>query len=153
MKSYLYVMVESIPVLIDGDEVYEILSLKDGELNENENSVSAAGHLDWRNQLLPIVNARELLDMPCKDSSDMGAGIVYRINLDQPPIFLVVDKVVQILELNLESFVQLPHVPEKVRRLFDSVYMDTSENRHAYRFRNPLPAIFLNGVVSSVTKH
>jgi len=146
MKSYLYVMVENIPVLIDGDEVYEILSLKDGQLYENENSDSAAGHVDWRDQLLLTVNARALLEMPYADSTGMEAGIVYRIKLDQPPIFLIVDEVVQILELNLESFVSLPHVPEKIRYLFDKVYMDANENRHAYRFRNPLPDNFLTDV-------
>ncbi len=150
MKSFLYVMVEKIPLLIDGESIHEILPLTENGLSQATNSGSTSGHFDWRNQLLPIVNARALLELPIANESTQRAGIVYQTNPDQTPIFLVVDEVVRILKLGLSAFVSLPNVPEQLRFLFDKLYVDTDLQRQAYCFRNPLPDGILNEVSSIV---
>ena len=150
MKSFLYVMVEKIPLLIDGGSVHEILPLTQDNLPQGANNGSASGHFDWRNQLLPIVNARTLLELPIANEATQKAGIVYQTNPDHAPIFLIVDEVVRILKLGFSAFVSLPNVPEKLLYLFDKVYVDIDQQRQAYCFRNPLPDGILNDVSSIV---
>jgi len=145
MKSFLYVMVEDIPMLMDSDAVYEVMPLtKDSPKGKPD---TAVGYLDWRNQLLPIVNARALLELPLASTNNQGAGIVYRAMPDQPPIFLVVDEIVRIIKLGLDAFVPLPQAPNRIRELFDLIYVDNDEDRQAYRFRNPLQDHVLNNVI------
>jgi len=150
MKSFLYVMVEDIPMLLDSDAVYEVMPLaKDLPKGKYD---AAAGYQDWRNQLLPIVNARELLELPLVSANNKGAGIVYRAVADQPPIFLVVDEIVRIIKLGLDAFVPLPQVPIRIRDFFDLVYMDSNQDRQAYRFRNPLQGHVFCDLVSVLDK-
>ncbi len=139
MKSYLYVMVEDIPVLMDGDAVQEILPLAAENYQQSKEQSSPSAHLEWRNQVLPIISLRTLLDLPSAVSAEQGAGVVYSRSPNKPSVFLVVDEVVKILTLGLETFVPLPHVPEKIKRYFDSVYVDTETMRQVYRFRNNFP--------------
>jgi len=146
MKSFLYVMVEDVPMLMDSDAVYEVMPLsKDREKGEYD---VASGYLDWRNQLLPIVNARELLELPLARTNRKGAGVVYCAMPEQPPIFLIVDEIVRMIKLELDAFVPLPQVPNRIRDLFDLIYIDNAEGRQAYRFRNPLQCHVLGNLIS-----
>jgi len=150
MKSFLYVMVDDIPILMDSDAVYEVMPLPKGR-KEAKHDVDA-GYLDWRNQLLPIVNARTLLELPFASTNNRGAGIVYRAMPEQPPIFLIVDEVVRMIKLGLDAFVPLPQVPNQIREFFDLIYMDNDEERQAYRFKNPLQGHVFNNVISMLNK-
>lgn len=136
MKSYLYVMVENIPMLLDSDSVYEILPLAVDTVHQQKGQNCTSGYFKWRDQVLPIINARDLLELPSTVTTSQGAGVVYRGGIDKPAFFLVIDEVVKILSIGLESFLPLPKVPEKTGNIFDKIYVDEDELRQVYRFRN-----------------
>ena len=130
MNSFLYVMVGPIPLLLAGDSVYEILSM--------DANAGAGGHHQWRNTLLPIVSANDLLELtPLAKSAEL-TGVVYRCYKEKPPIVLLVTRVMRLLSLHSSEFEPLPAVPEKVHRLFDGVYLDQREAKQVYRFRTQL---------------
>lgn len=143
MKSFLYVMVADVPMLIAGEAVFEIKTLAEMELFAGSNGGRAVDHVDWRNQVLHAVYARHLLGLPPSESPEGGAGIVYRSSPEDSPIFLLVDEVKRILKLDAEEFKPLPSVPEKMRSLFDAIYVDDDEDQQVYLFRNPMSALSL----------
>lgn len=144
MNSFLYVMVDNFPILVDNKAVYEVLTLTP-ETRKNE---SASGYFSWREQILPLVDTRSLLELPVGTSEIKNVGVVYRIAPDQPLVLLVVDEVVRIIKLGQEAFLPLPQLTPKISNYFDRVYHDANERRQAFRFRNPLPENVLNDFVS-----
>ena len=143
MRNFLYVMVGTVPVLLDSDAVHEVIPLPKDNGREDSMGLCAAGHMNWRDQLLAVVTMREMLELPLATNSSDKVGVVYRFSLDHPPIFFVVDKILRILKLGLDAFVPLLIVPDKLSRYFDKVYIDSDEYRQVYCLRNPFSCCFL----------
>ena len=134
MSHYLHVCAGPYQILLDADGIHEILELDGGD------GAQAAGHRDWRGQVLASVNGRALLGMKQTALPRERAGVVYSAGVSGVPLMLEFDRVARLRHVGEASLLPLPPVPEKAFRLFDGVLSDKEAGTQLYHLRRPLDA-------------
>ncbi len=133
MNSYLYVKVNDIPILLEGNSVFEIIS------SDNQKASLSSGHIEWRGSVLPIVSVREMLEMDERISVSESVGVVYRVE-EKQLAFLLVDQVEYLTKLKKGDFRPLLGIPKKTAEYFDHVYCEEDKCAPmAYLLKQPIP--------------
>lgn len=131
MSHYVQICAGPYVALLDAEDVQEVLAL-------SEESQSAAGHYDWRGQVLATVNMRALFGVAERGLPRERAGIVYSAGAGEAPVVLEFDRVMRLRNTEWASFLPLPPVPDGASRLFDGVLPDEETGLQLYHLKRPL---------------
>ena len=130
MNSYLYFVVDSIPLLIDVDNIAEIVSFTQSDIPD---------HWSWKGRTIPVSCLRNLLSRSSELNHRIHRGLVCRVNENRDSTLLLVDEIIDVVTLGADALHPLPRITSKLSQCIDTTYLDEIENRQVYHFRNPFP--------------
>ncbi len=128
MAVFLQVRTGRLHLMLDALQVHEVVGLEglvDG----------AQGHAQWRDQVLTALELGEFFGLP---HLPPVMGVVYSPGDDGEPLLLKVEEVLGLRNLEPRQWRALPHLPQRSRVFFESVWLEPEHDRQSFRLIHPI---------------
>ena len=128
MAVFLQVRTGRLYLMLDALQVHEVVGLE-GVID------GAQGHAQWRDQILTSIDLGEFFCLPHMPPL---MGVVYSPDADSEPVLLKVEEVLGLRDLGAQQWRRLPHLPQRSRVFFESVWLEPEHDRQSFRLIHPI---------------
>lgn len=128
MAIYLQIRAGGVHLLLDALKVHEVRAY-------DSLQAAAAGHVQWREQVLHFVDLAQFLQRPAEP---IAMAVVYSPDDDEQAMMLGVQEVLGLCDLSLSDLQPLPRIPATSAAFFDAVWLQPAQQRQSFRLRHPI---------------